>query len=103
MGRLPHFDRRRLRGALCDGLFCRKIRNRIIRRGTAYINIGHLLFSLNFFLSMRQFFHLVDCLLCGRPGAGLGSVSLSFLPLPALGGIPELTLQLFHACEKAAP
>ena len=52
---------------------------------------------------MRQLFHLVDCLLCGRPCATLGTVSLSLLPLPALGGVPELALQLFRSCEKAAP
>ena len=45
----------------------------------------------------------MDRLLCGRPGASLGAVSLGFLPPPALGGIPELALQLFRACEKAAP
>lgn len=52
---------------------------------------------------MRQLFQLVDCLLCGRPGTSLDAVSLSFFPLPALGGVPELALQLFRSCEKAAP
>ena len=103
MGGLPHFDRRRLRGALCDGLFCRKIRNRIIRREAACISMELRLLSPNFFLSMCQLFHLMDRPLCGRPGAGLGTISLSSLPPPALGGVPELALQLFRACEKAAP
>ena len=52
---------------------------------------------------MRQLFQLVDYLLCDRPCATLGTVSFSFLPPPALGGIPELALQLFRSCEKAAP
>ena len=52
---------------------------------------------------MRQLFQLVDCLLCGRPCATLGTVSLSLLPLSALGGIPELALQLFRTGEQAAP
>ena len=61
------------------------------------------LLSPNFFLSMRQLFHLMDRPLCGCLGASLGTVSLSFLPLPALGGFPELALQLFRASEKTAP
>ena len=52
---------------------------------------------------MRQLFQLVDYLLCDRPCATLGTVSLSLLPLTALGGVPELALQLFRSCEKAAP
>ena len=52
---------------------------------------------------MRQCFQLVDCLLCGRPGASLDTVSLSILPLSALGGVPKLALQLFRSCEQAAP
>ena len=52
---------------------------------------------------MRQLFQLVDYLLCDRPCATLGTVSLSLLPLSALGGVPELALQLFRSCEKAAP
>ena len=103
LGRLPRFGRHRLCGILCGALYWRKIWNRITRRETAYINMGLLLSSLNFFLSMRQFSQLVDRLLRGRPDTSLSTVSLSFLPLPVLGGIPELALQLFRTREKAAP
>ena len=103
MGGLPHFDRRRLSGALCDGLFCREIRNRIIRREAAFISMELRLLSPNFFLSMCQFFHLMDRPLCGCLGASLGTLDLSVLPLPTLSGVPDLALQLFRACEKAAP
>lgn len=59
--------------------------------------------SLSFFLALRQLFQPVERPLCGRPGNSLGTVSLGILPLPALGGVPELTLQLFGSCEEAAP
>lgn len=38
-----------------------------------------------------------------RLGGILGVVGLGVLPPPALGGIPELALQLFRSSEKAAP
>ena len=99
---IPCSGRHRLRGTPCGGLSCRGSRNRIIRKGITYINIGLFLSGLNFFLSMRQFSQLVDRLLRGRPGASLGAVSLSFLPLPTICGVPELALQLFRTSEKAA-
>ena len=33
----------------------------------------------------------------------MDTIQLSFLPLPTLGGIPELALQFFRAGEEAAP
>lgn len=50
-----------------------------------------------------QLFHLVDGLLGYRSNGTLGAVGLSFLLASALGGVPELALQLFCSGEKAAP
>ena len=59
--------------------------------------------SPNFFLATHQIFQLVGRPLRGCPGCILSAISLSVLPSPALGGIPELALQLFCSGEKAAP
>ena len=109
---LPRLDPHRLRDILCGGLPCRRVWNRIIRRevwsgvirrGTVYISVGLQPPSPDFFLSRRQLFQPVDRPLCSRPGGGLGAVDLGVLPPPALGGVPELTPQFFHASEKTAP
>ena len=50
-----------------------------------------------------QLFRLVDGLLGNRPNGALCAVSLGFLPLPALDGIPELAVQFFRPSEKSAP
>ena len=61
------------------------------------------LLSPNFFLSMFQLYHPIYSLPDCGSGRILGAVNLSVLPLPTLGGIPELALQFLRACEKAAP
>ena len=99
---LPRFDAPGLCGILCGGLPCREIRSRVIRRGAAHISVGFQSLRLGFFLAPRQLFQLVDRLLCGRPGGSLDTVDLGVLPLSALGGVPELTLQLLRSGEKAA-
>ena len=47
----------------------------------------------------HQLSYLVGRLLGNRSNDTLGTVSLGFLLPPALGGIPELALQLFCSTE----
>ena len=74
-----------------------------VRPGSARLHVGSQSPGPGLFLSMHQLFQSVYSL----PGCGSGRIldagSLSILPLPALGGIPELALQLFCADEKATP
>lgn len=102
-GRLPRFDPHRLRSILRDSLLCRKVWNRIIGGRSAGIRMGLQSPSLDFFLALRQLCQLVHRPLGGCAGNGLGTVSLRILLLPALGGVPELALQLFRPGQKTAP
>ena len=52
---------------------------------------------------MRQLFQPIARLPDRRSGRILGAFNLTFLPLTALGGVPELASQLVRAGEKAAP
>ena len=57
----------------------------------------------DFFLASRQLCQLIYRFLRSSSGRSLGAVSLGFLPLPTLGGVPELPLQLFCSRQKSAP
>ena len=58
---------------------------------------------LDFFLAPRQLCQLVYRFPRNSSGRSLGAISLGFLPLLTLGGIPELALQLFRPSQKSAP
>ena len=57
----------------------------------------------SFFLPQRQPPQPVHRQAGPHPGGVLGTVGLGVLPPPALGGVPELALQLFGPSEQAAP
>ena len=103
VSRLPRLDPHRLRVARRISLFRLDIRDGVFRVGIVRACARFQPPGPDFFLSMRQLFQPVSRPLCGRPGGSLGTVSLSVLPPPALGGIPELAPQLFRTCEEAAP
>ena len=98
--RLSRLDPRRLRVARWISLL--RLDTRVFWADIVRVCAGFQPPGPDFFPSMRQLFQPVSRPLCGRPGGSLGTVSLGILPPPALGGIPELAIQLFRACEKAA-
>ena len=57
----------------------------------------------NFFLSMYQLFQPICRLPSGGSSCVLSVVGLSIFLASALGGIPELALQLFRPSQKTAP
>lgn len=64
--------------------------------------MGFLPPRLDFFLAPHQLCQLVYRFLRSSSGRSLGAVRLGFLPLPTLGSITKLALQLFCSGQKSA-
>ena len=80
---------------------CRRLRRR--RRSFGCIRAAPQRPAPCFFFSMRQFPQPLRSQTGARPGSSRGTISLGIRPPPALGGVPELALQLFRSSEQAAP